>query len=115
MIIFDKFQKDNQGAIPANLIEIAHTKSNSAYLQRCKTAETRPHPAGFSQGFTELFIRFLTDRVDIALDPFAGSNTTSFVAQTFQRRWICFEINEDYLMESRYRFSQDSDYLKSGE
>lgn len=40
------------------------------------------------------------------LDPFAGSNTIGFVAQTLQRRWISFEINENYVMGSRYRFSQ---------
>ncbi|MEH2275344.1 MAG: site-specific DNA-methyltransferase [Nostoc sp.] len=104
--ISDKFQKDNQGAIPPNLLEIANTESNSAYLQRCKAAEIRPHPARFPQGFAEFFIKFLTDEDDMVLDPFAGSNTTGFVAETLQRRWISFEINEDYVTGSRYRFSQ---------
>ena len=104
--ISDKFQKDNQGAIPPNLLEIANTESNSAYLRRCKTAEIRPHPARFPQGFAEFFIKFLTDEGDIVLDPFAGSNTTGFVAETLQRQWISFEINENYVMGSRYRFSQ---------
>ncbi|WP_442943840.1 DNA methyltransferase [Nostoc sp.] len=104
--ISDKFQKDNQGAIPPNLLEIANTESNSAYLRRCKTAEIRPHPARFPQGFAEFFIKFLTDEDDIVLDPFAGSNTTGFVSETLQRRWISFEINENYVMGSRYRFGQ---------
>ncbi|MCC5657545.1 site-specific DNA-methyltransferase [Nostoc sp. XA010] len=104
--ISDKFQKDNQGAIPPNLLEIANTESNSAYLRRCKAAETRPHPARFPQGFAEFFIKFLTDEGDMVLDPFAGSNTSGFVAETLQRRWISFEINEDYVMGSRYRFTQ---------
>ncbi|MEH1990246.1 DNA-methyltransferase [Nostoc sp.] len=104
--ISDKFQKDNQGAIPPNLLEIANTESNSAYLRRCKTAEIRPHPARFPQGFAEFFIKFLTDEGDMVLDPFAGSNTTGFVAETLQRRWISFEINESYVIGSRYRFSQ---------
>ncbi len=104
--ISDKFQKDNQGAIPPNLLEIANTESNSTYLRRCKAAEIRPHPARFPQGFAEFFIKFLTDEGDMVLDPFAGSNTSGFVAQTLQRRWISFEINEDYVMGSRYRFSQ---------
>ena len=104
--ISDKFQKDNQGAIPPNLLEIANTESNSTYLRRCKAAEIRPHPARFPQGFAEFFIKFLTDEGDTVLDPFAGSNTSGFVAQTLQRRWISFEINEDYVMGSRYRFNQ---------
>ncbi|KAF3886640.1 MULTISPECIES: DNA-methyltransferase [Nostocales] len=103
--ISDKFQKDNQGAIPPNLLEIANTESNSAYLRRCKSQGIQPHPARFPQGFAEFFIKFLTDEGDVVLDPFAGSNTTGFVAELLQRQWISFEINEDYVMGSRYRFA----------
>jgi site-specific DNA-methyltransferase (cytosine-N4-specific) len=103
--ISNKFQKDNQGAIPPNLLEIANTESQSAYLRRCKAAGIKPHPARFPQGFAEFFIKFLTDEGDVVLDPFAGSNTTGFVAETLQRRWISCEMNEDYLMGSRYRFA----------
>ncbi len=102
--ISDKFQKDNKGAIPPNLLEIANTESNSSYLRRCKAAGMKPHPARFPQGFAEFFIKFLTDEGDIVLDPFAGSNTTGFVAEVLQRQWISFEINEDYIIGSRYRF-----------
>ncbi|MDY6897560.1 MAG: site-specific DNA-methyltransferase [Cyanobacteriota bacterium] len=102
--ISDKFQKDNQGAIPPNLLEIANTDSKSPYLRRCKEAEIKPHPARFPSDFAEFFIKFLTDEDDIVLDPFAGSNTTGFVAETLHRRWMSFEINENYLIGSKYRF-----------
>ncbi|WP_414620555.1 DNA-methyltransferase [Calothrix sp. CCY 0018] len=102
--ISDKFQKDNQGAIPPNLLEIANTESNSAYMRRCKQAGIKPHPARFPRGFAEFFIKFLTDENDLVLDPFAGSNTTGFVAETLQRNWMSFEINQNYLMGSKYRF-----------
>lgn len=113
--ISDKFQQDNQGAIPPNLLEIANTESNSAYFRRCKAAGIKIHPARFPQGFAEFFIKFLTDQGDLVLDPFAGSNTTGFVAETLQRRWISFEINSDYVMGSFYRFSQSSDLVVSEE
>ncbi|MGB3650781.1 MAG: site-specific DNA-methyltransferase [Rivularia sp. (in: cyanobacteria)] len=102
--ISNKFQKDNQGAIPPNLLEIANTESNSAYMRRCKQAGIKPHPARFPRGFAEFFIKFLTDESDVILDPFAGSNTTGFVAETLQRHWMSFEINESYLIGSKYRF-----------
>ncbi|WP_315788648.1 site-specific DNA-methyltransferase [Fischerella sp. JS2] len=104
--ISDRFQKDNQGAIPPNLLEIANTESNSGYLRRCKAASIQPHPARFPQGFAEFFIKFLTDQGDLVLDPFAGSNTTGFVAESWQRRWISFEMSEDYIIGSRYRFEE---------
>ena len=102
--ISNKFQKDNQGAIPPNLLELANTESNSAYLRRCKQEGIKPHPARFPSAFADFFIKFVTDEGDTVLDPFAGSNTTGFVAQTLKRRWISFEINEDYIAGSRYRF-----------
>ena len=102
--ISDKFQKDNQGAIPPNLLELANTESNSAYLRRCKEEGIKPHPARFPSAFAEFFIKFVTDEGDLVLDPFAGSNTTGFVAETLKRRWMSFEINEDYIVGSRYRF-----------
>ncbi|MBV6623701.1 MAG: site-specific DNA-methyltransferase [Rivularia sp. (in: Bacteria)] len=105
--ISDKFQKDNKGAIPPNLLEIANTESNSVYMRRCKQAGIKPHPARFPRGFAEFFIKFLTDENDIVLDPFAGSNTTGFVAETLQRRWMSFEINENYLIGSKYRFNDE--------
>ena len=104
--ISDNFQKDNNGAIPPNILEIANTESNSAYLRRCSEAGIRMHPARFPQAFPEFFIKFLTDENDLVLDPFAGSNTTGFVAESLGRRWLSFEINEEYLQASHYRFKE---------
>lgn len=103
--ISKKFQKDNEGAIPPNLLEFANTESNSPYLKRCKKANVKPHPARFPGGFAEFFIKFLTDEGDIVLDPFAGSNTTGFIAETLRRQWLSFELNEDYVKGSQYRFN----------
>lgn len=113
--ISDKFQRNNNGAIPPNLLrqtdpdnvlELANTESNSSYLRRCKAAGIKPHPARFPQSFASFFIKFLTDEGDTVFDPFAGSNTTGFVAEQFGRNWIAFELQEDYLMGSRLRFEE---------
>lgn len=107
--ISDKFQKDNNGAIPPNLLELANTKSNTAYLRRCREAGIRPHPARFPTEFPEFFISFLTDEGDIVLDPFAGSNATGQVAELLERRWLAFEKSERYLEGSIYRFQEVND------
>lgn len=104
--ISTKFQKDNSGAIPPNLIEAANTESNSSYLRKCKEMGMKPHPARFPASFADFFINFLTDENDLVLDPFAGSNTTGFVAESLQRRWMAFELNEEYLIGSQYRFEE---------
>lgn len=111
--ISDRFATDNQGAIPSNLLTIANTESNSAYIRRCKEAGIKPHPARFPQAFAEFFIQFLTDKGDIVLDPFAGSNTTGYAAERLLRRWMAFEIEASYLEGSIYRFEEVNDLFSS--
>lgn len=107
--ISTKFAKDNEGAIPPNLLELANTESNSQYLRACRNAGLPAHPARYPIGFAEFFIKFLTDPEDVVLDPFAGSNTTGAAAETLGRRWLAFEMSEEYLMGSRFRFPSETD------
>jgi len=46
----------------------------------------------------------LTNRRDIVLDPFAGSNTTGAVADFSGRRWIGVEQNKEFIKGSKGRF-----------
>lgn len=107
--ISNKFQNDNKGAIPPNLLEFANTESNSSYMKRCKAANVKPHPARFPVRFADFFIEFLTDPGDVILDPFAGSNTTGQSAETLNRRWVAFEISEKYVQASVLRFQEVDD------
>ncbi len=104
--ISEKFSKNNNGAIPPNLLTLANTESNSSYLRKCKDAGIKPHPARFPKEFAEFFIKFLTDEDDMVLDPFAGSNTTGYVAEILGRRWVAFESSEEYLRGSKLRFEE---------
>lgn len=107
--ISTKFQKNNNGAIPPNLLSLANTESNSSYLRRCKEAGIKPHPARFPLEFPRFFIDYLTDEGDMVLDPFAGSNTTGQAAELSKRQWISFELDESYLSGSVYRFQEVND------
>lgn len=102
--ISEKFNTDNGGSIPPNLLELANTESNSHYMKRCKELGIKPHPARFPKAFADFFIKFLTNEGDIVIDPFAGSNTTGYAAEELKRRWKSFEINEPYLEGSKIRF-----------
>lgn len=102
--ISDKFQNDNGGSIPPNLIAAAHTESNSAYIRYCADKKLKPHPARFPREVPEFFIRMLTDVDDLVLDPFAGSCVTGEAAEGTKRKWICCELREDYLQGALGRF-----------
>ena len=96
---------DNGGAIPPNLIAIANTESNSGYFRYCKKNKIKPHSARFPADLPEYFIRMLTDEGHLVLDPFAGSCVTGEVAERLKRRWICGELDEQYLQGARGRFA----------
>ena len=57
------------------------------------------------EGLASFFIQFLTDPGDLVFDPFGGSNTTGFVAECLGRQWISVELKEDYLGQTKIRFS----------
>ncbi len=101
-----KFKTNRGGAIPPNLLTIGNTESNSWYLRTCAAAGLRPHPARFPAKLPDFFIKFLTNPGHIVLDPFGGSNVTGEVAESLKRRWLCFELIEDYLKGSRFRFEK---------
>jgi DNA modification methylase len=102
--ITHKFQADRGGAIPSNLIERGNNESNSGYIKRCAEAGMKPHPARFPAALPEFFVNLLTDPGDCVLDPFAGSNTTGAVAESLGRRWLSFELEERYVVNSKLRF-----------
>jgi site-specific DNA-methyltransferase (cytosine-N4-specific) len=100
-----RFGTNNGGAIPSNLIETAHTASRGdPYHEYCRREALKRHPARFAPEVPEFFIRFLTEPGDLILDPFAGSNVTGAVAEDIERRWLAFELDQDYLDGSIGRF-----------
>lgn len=106
-IITNKF-KDNGGSIASNIFICGNNDSNGYYMERCKQENVKPHPARFPVQLPSFFIRFLTDKNDLVVDPFAGSNTTGRACEDEQRRWIAIEMNQEYLETSRYRFEDSA-------
>lgn len=102
--ISSKFQKDNGGSVPPNLLAIANTESTSRYQEYCRDNNIPIHPARFPPQLPEYFIRFLTEPEDVVLDPFGGSCVTGAVAEVLGRRWVCCEMSEEYLDGALARF-----------
>lgn len=104
--ISDRFGTDNGAAIPPNLIALAHTESNSAYIRYCRNNGITPHPARFPTEIPEFFIRMLTEVGDLVVDPFCGSGATGEAAERTRREWICCDLVEDYLKGALGRFQR---------
>lgn len=71
--------------------------------------QKRFHPAPFNEELPTFFIRWLTDRDDVVLDPFMGSGTTAMVCIKWRRKYIDFELNDKYKPEidGRLRIRQN--------
>jgi site-specific DNA-methyltransferase (cytosine-N4-specific) len=102
------FRRDNGGAIPPNLLEVANTHSGDGYIRRCRDANLPVHPARFPRGVPEFFVRFLTSPGQLVVDPFAGSNVVGHVAEALEREWVATEIDPDFVAGSRLRFTDDT-------
>jgi DNA modification methylase len=103
-VINSTFASDQGGSIPSNLIQCGNNESNSTYIKNSKIAGAKIHPARFPSELPRFFIEFLTSVGDLVLDPFAGSNTTGYVAEGLKRKWVGVELRDDYAQESRLRF-----------
>lgn len=106
--ISEKFSINNGAAIPPNLIALPNTESNGAYQRYCDEHGFTQHPARYPAELPEYFIRMLTDKGDLVVDPFAGSCVTGEVSERLGRRWVCSELLEDYLKGAVSRFSASS-------
>ncbi|NLW90209.1 MAG: site-specific DNA-methyltransferase [Syntrophomonadaceae bacterium] len=91
--------------LPSNAFSISNTNSADHYHRACREQDILPHPARMAPELASFFINFLTDPGDLVLDPFAGSNTTGYCAELNGRQWVSIEAREDYVKQSRLRFT----------
>jgi hypothetical protein len=116
------FKNDNGGAIAHSFFELedidpnrqarlpnafsfANTTSADHFSRACRERNIEPHPARMPSGLANFFVQFLTEPGDLVLDPFAGSNTTGYVSEIGNRRWLSIEQNLTYAEQSRIRLS----------
>jgi len=91
---------------PSDVLSIANTSTSDPYQRYCRANNIPQHPARMPMKLIQFFVDFLTDPGDLVLDPFAGSNSTGFVAEMRDRRWVGIEADEHYARTSEERFKQ---------
>lgn len=100
---------------PTDLLKFGNNSANDGYTKRCKELGVKIHPARFPASLPEFFTKLLTDEGDIILDPFGGSMTTGFVAESLGRRWIGVDNLEEYVQGSILRFPEYAAKKSAGE
>jgi DNA modification methylase len=100
----EQIDEDKELRLPQSMFSMSNTNSNDYFLQTCRANGIKPHPARMQPGLVSFFVDFLTEPGDLVLDPFAGSNTTGYVAEKKERKWVGVEISDEYAEQSLIRF-----------
>ena len=72
----DKFDGSREPEMLTNLLKGTNTRSFDRYQDYWRACEVSLHPARMPADLVEFFVRLFTDKGDLVLDPFGGSNTT---------------------------------------
>jgi len=66
------------------------------------------HPAPYPTELVERFIKLYTYEEELVLDPFIGSGTTALGALNLNRKYIGYEINEEYVNLANKRIEEET-------
>ncbi len=84
-------------------------------IHRIKHSKYRDeHPCQLPIHLLERIILMSTDEEDIVLDPFSGTGTTAIAAKRLGRKFIGFELDDDYVSISTSKFNQEFATSKIG-
>ena len=81
------------GALPTNIINGGVAQSKGG------------HQAVQPLYLPEKYIKAVTEKNDIVLDPWVGSGTTGVAALSLGRRFVGFDISNDYVALAKQRLS----------
>ncbi len=87
-----------QNLVSASRIEDGYEVTN---LWNIHPAHSKKHPAIFPVELAEKVIQYYSFKNDVILDPFAGIGTVGQAAIKLDRRFVLFEINNDYIDEMK--------------
>jgi len=82
--------------------------TKSIWTMKAESARRIGHPAPFPEELPFRLIQLYTFKDDIVLDPFIGSGTTALVALKNNRKYVGYDISEEYvkLAEDRIKIFQ---------
>lgn len=76
-----------------------------------ESAKKVGHPAPFPVELPERLIRLYSFKGDVVLDPFMGSGTTAVAAKQTGRRWVGYDVSQEYVDLASGRLSQEPLFL----
>ena len=88
-------------------------KISQGYMKSTSDKIAYKHPAIFPEKLAKDHIKSWSNEGDVVLDPFMGSGTTAKMAELLNRKWIGFEISQEYVDITYKRVGQlDKQYYE---
>lgn len=103
VIELESIDDKNTLRFPENILSISNAWEDN-FVKKCKKLWINPHPARMNGKLISFFVEFLTEKWDLVLDPFAWSNTTWYISEIMERKWVWCEMDLDYIKQSKLRF-----------
>ena len=107
-IELERMEENLDLRLPENVLRFSNTNSNDSFMRLCRDRKITPHPARMNSGLIAFFVDFLTEPGDLIFDPFAGTNTTGFVGECMDRRWLSIESKLEYGTQAMIRFEAEN-------
>jgi DNA modification methylase len=92
---------ERNGSAPLNLLPVSNARGHT-------TAGGLGHGAGTPRALCDWWVRYLSRRGDVVLDPFCGTATVGHAAISAGRRFIGFERVPEYATLARRRLEEGS-------
>lgn len=108
ILVFSKgeFKRDRKGKVDSISKENFMQWSKSIWHFNAVSAKKIGHPAPFPIELPKRLIEFYSFENDIILDPFIGSGTSALAALSLKRKFIGYEINEEYIKLANSRINE---------
>lgn len=85
---------------------ITNSLASWSFMPETRMNKIYKHPAMFPIRLPYRLIQQLSYKNDVVLDVFSGMGTTCLAASMLKRKWIGFELSEDYAARSRERIEK---------
>lgn len=85
--------------------------TKSIWTMKAESAKRIGHPAPFPEELPYRLIQLYSFKNDIVLDPFMGSGTTALASLKSERKFVGYEIKEEYVKLSYDRLNLEMDKL----
>lgn len=99
ILIFSKgdYNRNGKGKINTISKEKFMEWTKSVWIMNAESARRIGHPAPFPEELPYRLIQLYSFKDDIILDPFIGSGTTAISAMKSERKYVGYEVNEEYI------------------